>query len=419
MSVDICPFCGQDGKPLYMWQVQPGNQIILAPGQTAAIDLNWASKGESCQWADWTNISFNWSESIDFRKFADFLFIPNEWPMHICSPVRSYGYRAETDSPFMGEGAGLSVSLQEKTVYSDERATLHVELTNPTRRRDEPDGCASLYAVRHSADLERRLEPLPTVNRTMVLPYTPEQISENKDRAWPEWKKDFLRACDIAGGATTADAEIAASDLAQVTHIEWRTAPVRGGVPTFLIAPAHVKVLDVDTLAPNWGEPVDGVRAGLSVDRERFVVGEHIPLHLRWEDVGAKLTLASGECGDPQPELEIQDAEHQVLMTMPTSRGCRGHGWGPFAMAKGKPFHNYAELTTGLPRERRHFWITVGSLPRPGVYYLVAVWSPRKLDQAVADGEVALRMRAGRMGDVYTTAHSSPVRIEVEPVNLP
>lgn len=35
-----------------------------------------------------------------------------------------------------------------------------------------------------------------------------------------------------------------------------------------------------------------GIRAGLSVDRASFSLGEWIPLHLRWEDVNATMPLA-------------------------------------------------------------------------------------------------------------------------------
>lgn len=83
MYVESCSFCGPDlkdpdGKPMPFWH-RPENQVVLAPGATAAqvvlvpgattaIDLNWASTGVSCQWADWTNIFFNWTEVYDFRK---------------------------------------------------------------------------------------------------------------------------------------------------------------------------------------------------------------------------------------------------------------------------------------------------------------------------------------------------------------
>ena len=61
------------------------------------------------------------------------------------------------------------------------------------------------------------------------------------------------------------DADISRADLASVTHIQWRTAAAPGKQPAVLATATHFTVLDADTLAPNWGETIEGVRAGLSV----------------------------------------------------------------------------------------------------------------------------------------------------------
>lgn len=299
-------------------------------------------------------------------------------------------------------------------MYSDERATLHVVLAKPTQSSEKTIGCGSLYTVRHSEPLLTRLDPLPTVGRFRVDSYTPEQIREDKERAWPQWKKDFRRDCDIAAGSLSADAEINARDLATVTHIEWRTVPLPGKDPIFFSAPTHFTVLNVDTLAPNWGETVQGIRAGLSVDRVRFTVGEHVPLHIRWENLNATVSLGQGECREPLPDLEIQNSERQILKTLsadslPPMRICNGHGWGPFTIAKGTAQHEFGELTTVSPP----------ILPGPGIYYLVSVWSPHVLDTSEPESNGDLRLSAGRLGDVYATTRSLPVRIEVVPSTNP
>ena len=66
---------------------------------------------------------------------------------------------------------------------------------------------------------------------------------------------------------------------------------------------------DVDTLAPNWGQPVEGIRAGLSIDRASFSLGERVRLHLPLENVNAAMPIAQGECKEPEPALEIQDVQ--------------------------------------------------------------------------------------------------------------
>jgi hypothetical protein len=416
MGVASCWLCDQNNTPPPAAERESGNQILLAPGERAKLELHWASTGESCQWADWVDFYVQWS------KQTAYLFIPSDWPMHICSAVKSAGYRAEENSPSIGDvkGGALRVSVMPTTVYSDEHAMLHVELTNSVA---QPPGCASLYTVLQAPSILTRLDPLPTIDSISLPSYTPEQIKEDKERSWPSWKNDFLRRCWIASGQASADADIRASELANVTHIEWRTAPAPGENPVFLTATTHFSVLDVDVLAPNWGEPVEGIRAGLSIDRASFTLGERVPLHLRWENVNAAMPLAQGECKEPEPDMEIQDSQHHVVRTIPIEPICMmSHGWGPFTIQKGKAQRTFVELTASHPtRPRRPFYPEVlVDLPGPGVYYFVSVWSPRVLEPP--DAEAAKTPRVGdpgRFGKVYATARSQPVRVEFAPGNKP
>jgi hypothetical protein len=251
--------------------------------------------------------------------------------------------------------------------------------------------------------------------------YTPEQIKEDKEREWPSWRTDRLRRCGIAAGRVTADADISAATLANVTHIEWRTAPLSGQDPVFLTAVTHFNVLDVDSLPPNWGDSAEGIHAGLSVDRASFSVGERVPLHLRWENVNATTPLAQGECNEPEPALEIQDSHHNVVRTISAQHICSGHGWGPFLIQKGKAQRTFFQLTTAPPTTPPYTTQVPADLPGTGVYYLVSVWSPRVLDPppAETDNTPQIGNHSGSIGKVYATARSQPVRIEVAPLKSP
>jgi hypothetical protein len=343
--------------------------------------------------------------------------------MHICSAVKSAGYRSETDSPSSGQMKGpvLRASVMQSAIYSDEHATLHVELSGQTPSVAQRAGCATLYTVRQGPEIGTRLDPLHTMSSSSRASYTPEQIKEDKERPWPSWRTNHLRTCDIAAGQTTADADISAADLADVAHLEWRTAPSPGEAPVFVMATTHFNVIDVDTLAPNWGGPVEGIRAGLSVDRETFVTGERIPVHLRWENVNAAMPLAQGECKEPEPALEIQNSQHTVLQTIPIERACMGHGWGPFGIEKGKAQRSLIELgsenQTTLVSDTYIFTCISYALPGPGVYYLISTWSPRVLEP---QDDRAPRFGSGfRFGKIYATARSLPVRVEVTPNDNP
>ncbi len=390
MAIENCWLCDQHDRPLPYPERQTIDQALLAPGERAAVDLHWATTGSSCQWADWADFVVQWA-----LPPTGYLFIPSGWPLRICSSVRSSGYRLGAGLPSIAtviDGA-LRISVLPNPVYSDERATLHIERTDQTAPAGETTGCANLYTVRHGPEIGTRLDPLTTKVSYPIASFTPEQIREDQERAWPSWKRDRMRTCDVGAGWTIVDAEISASDLAQVTHIEWRTALAQ---PTFLTAATKFTVLGVDTLPPNWGESAAGIRAGLSVDHPTFIEGEKIPLHLRWENVDATEPLGQGECAEPRPILEIQDFEHNVLRTIPMEPMCMGHGWGPFGIDHGKPQRAFYELTTT-------------ELPHPGVYYLVSVWSPHVL---YGEAEPS-RRRAGKFGGVYSTARSLRVRVEI------
>ena len=408
MYVDICWLCREDGTGSPNPQREPADQILLAPGKWATLDEHWATTGESCQWADWINFGVGWA------KPTGYLFIPSEWPLHICSAAKSSGYRAGQDSATTGAArdGDLRVSVTPQVIYSDEVATLHVELA---RQADAAAGCASLYTVRRGAESVTRLDPLFVSGMHAIASYTPQQVEEDQKRAWPQWKRDRLRRCDIEPRKTSVDAGISAADLAGVTHIEWRTAAAPDKEPSFLTVNTHFVVLDVNTLAPNWGETVGGIRAGLSVDRESFSVGEWVPIHVLWENVNATKGLGQEECGPPMPALEIQDSQHHVIETVPLSySGCSGHGWGPIAIRQGAEQRMLWQLGTvpgsvplyGMPGEAK---LTV-----PGVYYLVTVWSPVLLEPyPKPDSSETMTMGRGRLGAVYATARSMPVRVEI------
>jgi uncharacterized protein DUF4232 len=416
MNVETCWLCDENNIPSPAPERHSGNQILLAPGERATLDLHWASTGEACQWADWVNFYFQWS------KQTAYLVIPSEWPMHICSVVKSAGYRAEPSLPAFGEAANsvLRVSVRQPVIYNDEHATLRAELTGEPRSGAQSNGCANLYTVRRGSGRAARLDPLATMSFSFRPSYTPEQIKEDDERAWPTWKKDRLRRCDIPAGATKADADISAEDLANVVHVEWRTAPAPGEDPVFLMSATHFTVLDVDTLAPNWGDPVQGIRAGLSIDRATFGLTEPVPLHLRWENVNATLPLAQGECKEPEPSLEIQDAQHHVLTTFPVvPMICNSHGWGPFKIPEGKAQRMFIELGTLHSGDPVHLSLFF-NLPGPGVYYLVTIWSPNVLEGFDPDAGPSPYIRAvGRFGKAYATARSVPVRVEITPATNP
>jgi hypothetical protein len=404
MDVENCWICDRNDKPLPFEERKSGDQFLIGQGELVTIDLHWASAGAPCQWADWVDFAVRWS------KTSSYLFVPSNWPLHICSPVRSSGYQAGADSRLIpaAEDGALRVSVLQDPIYSDERVTLHAERTEQTTSGEQSTGCAELYTVRQTPLVGMRFDPARTVDSSSIPSFTPEQIQEDQERVWPSWKHDRPRRCDIESDKTMADAVIDATDLAGVTHVVWRTTAAPGRQPAFLTTATHFTLLDPDTLEPNWGETVQGIRAGLSVDHPSFRVGERVRLHTRWENVNATAPLGKGECDDPEPALEIQDSNHNVLRTIPMFPGCSGHGWGPFRVPVGKPQRTFHELSTISERM---------GLRGTGVYYLVSVWTPPVLGGPPKPPAAGTVLSAGYegFGEDYATARSLPVRVEILP----
>jgi hypothetical protein len=406
MWVESCWYCRKsDSAP------KPSGQdhFVLAPNDRAVVDLRWASTGKSCQWSDWAFINADWAPK------ASLIFTPSNWPMHICSMVEGLGYRHEPSQDRTTAEEPLRVTVSPDMIYNDEYATLHVEMTAQPNTEPDPDACADLYTVRQDSSSTARLDPLPARGGLSVSSYTPMQKTEDRERSWPSWKKAGERECAAKADATAVDALIRAEALAQVTHIEWQIAPSSGKEPEFLTVATHFTVLDADSLVPHWGESTQGIRAGLSVDRESFRMGERIPMHIRWENVGAVLPLEQGECREPWPSLEIQDENHKVIKTVELFPLCQGHGWGPFVIKQGEPHREYRELgTTAESMKARFFY--ADNLPGPGVYYLVTVWTPRILERIDLESDAHRWSRAeGKVGGSYGIARSLPVRIDVLP----
>ena len=394
LQITSCWYCAKAGSPM---RETPGpDQIVLGPDERALVDLRWSSVGESCYWTDWTFLNFAWAPK------STLIFTPSNWPMHVCSTVQGLGYRREPASDPKVSLEPLRIAVSPETIYSDEYATLHVEVVEP-KGEPNPAVCADLYTVRQDLSTIARLDPLSSSDRRIVPSYTPMQFIEDKERSWPSWRKAGERTCSVPGDTSTADAVIPARDLPYVTHVEWRTAPSHDKDPAFLVAATHFTVLDVDSLAPNWGETVQGIRAGLSVDRQAFRMGEKIPLHIRWENVNAPVELAQGECQEPWPSLEILDENLKVTKNVPLQPACMGHGWGPFIIKRGAPQRSFLDEYASI-------------LPGPGVYYLVTAWTPKLLEKINPESKPAsLFRREGTFGSPYATARSLPVRVVVQP----
>jgi hypothetical protein len=423
--VKTCWLCMADGSP-DAEAIRRNDDFILPGNGDAQVSYRWSSVGDACQKVDWATITVEW----DGR--AIFLFQNRHWKPHICSAMQISGYGSgaiATTRQTSGEQTALKVTLPPGPIYEDELVPLTLKLTTPYYAVGPPSRCPELYAVYTDSNNGTRFEAiLPDGYSFLVLHPTDEpslSISSSSDEL-PAQFKDYMRLCATANDRNTTTVTVPASlkapvhfvpqpNLHSLRHIEWRAENPSTHEPVFVTADVHFDVVDPDTLPQNWGPQVDGIGAGLSVDKTTFTFGETIPLHIRWENFSASKRLAVDECGEPQPKVEIQDALHRVLGTLTDyDTGCMGHGWGPFSVEPGKQHRNF----TSLRYSKMGYFISsdVRPITEPGVYYLIALWSPSTLVARTRETELISAPGAEyAVGERYATARSLPIRIEILP----
>lgn len=424
--VRTCWLCTPDGGP-DAEAIRRNDEFVLPGDGDAQVNYRWSSVGDTCQKVDWATMGVEW----DGR--ASFLFQNMHWKPHVCSTMQLSGYESgaiATTRPTSSAETALKVTLPPVPIYADELTKLTLELRSPHDVVAPTGRCPELYAVyKDGSGLTRFEAILPDGYGALVLKKTDEPnlfISGYADELPVEFK-GYMRLCEVAGKRTTTTVTLPASlkapihffpqpNMDSVRHIVWRAENSSTHEPVFVTADTHFNILDPDTLPQNWGPQVDGIGVGLSVDKTTFTFGETIPLHVRWENFTASKKLAVGECGDPQPQVEIQDASHRVLGMLSTDfmEFCNSHGWGPFSIEPGRQHRNFASL-----RYTKMGYTTSGEkapITEPGIYYLTAVWSPPTLVAKTGETELEPVPSATYVfGERYATARSLPIRIEILP----
>jgi hypothetical protein len=422
--IKTCWLCTPDGHP-DPEAIQRNNNFILTGYGNARVTYSWSSVGDTCQKFDWATIGTEW----DGR--ALFLFEDMHWRPNVCSTMQISGYEPDADArnrPTSSAETVLEVGLPPTPIYADEFTQLTLELRSSHNLVGPTGRCPELYAVYSEGSGSTRFEAiLPDGYGALVRNRSDEPsvfISGYSDKL-PANLNGYMRVCDTQGKRNTTTVTLPASlnapihvvpqpNLEGLRHIAWRAENVSTHEPTLVTADVHFDVLDPDTLPQNWGTQIAGIGVGLSVDRTTFTFGETIPLHLRWENFSASKKLAVGECGDPQPQVEIQDASHRVLGTTDfVDMGCNIHGFGPFSVELGKRHRKSASLTS----TKMGYTASEGKavITGPGTYYVSAVWSPPVLKAKNGDPVIQGLGSEYTFGEHYATARSLPVRIEILP----
>jgi len=144
---------------------------------------------------------------------------------------------------------------------------------------------------------------------------------------------------------------------------------------------AHPSQVPVQRPAQNWGPTVKGVRAGLSIDKTTYLVGEDIALHIVFENVSAADPIY-GEPFRPRTasdnffssaKITVQDEDGPLVPTRGIQVEDLPMGGGPLSCPA--PYLPAEPVRT----EKSLHWVRL--LPRePGTYKITVTWSPYTKD---------------------------------------
>lgn len=242
--------------------------------------------------------------------------------------------------------------------YEGERFSVRVSLARPgPEAASTEESCPTLYLRQRSPDGETRIDEVQPLAfkgcRTAVLGHHP-----------GDWHSGF--DLDSGAGGKWAGIGEHAMEVWQLVGTP-DDGPIRFASSNVL----RIELADPSAIPRKWGPRQKGVAADITLDKEKFQIGEDVPLHMAVENFGAEVPVYSGDpLWDPCSvvSLEVRDASGHSLPVserFPSFSICTGHGFGPRPYAKGKV----------VPLER-----TLGGegwLPsHAGTYTVVVTWAP-------------------------------------------
>jgi len=129
----------------------------------------------------------------------------------------------------------------------------------------------------------------------------------------------------------------------------------------------HLSMVAGKFIRRNWGSPVEGIAVSLTLDKDVYDLGSDVPLHIALENVDSPATIAAMDpyYDPPGAGVELQDSNGHPIPVRPGA----GAGW----MGHGLCHH----FLPGLVFSVELTLSQMGFRPdRPGVYKVVATWSP-------------------------------------------
>jgi len=360
------------------------HQLILYPGQVVRQGVRWRTTPSF--FTGWSFTLSSGSVSCSQPMFggahgvavmAPTLIkrecsIPEISPFYLVIPPdgsSGAGQATDTDQTLM------FVLTSDRNQYDGgERFSVHLSLVQPASEAlVQHASCPTLYIRHRSPDGAIRIDeahPMAFKGCPMVVPgHQPGdwqsgfELDSGANSRWSGFGEHSFQVLQLVGSLDDPKLHFATSNV------------------------LRIQVDDPSLIPRKWGQRVRGIGVDITLDKDTFLVGEDVPLHLAVENFDAEAPVYAPDplwdpCGIVGIEVQ-DDTGHQLSYEarFQDISFCSGHGFGlePYPKAKVIP------LERSLDRE--------GWLPnRAGTYTVIVTWKPwdgPNVQPVVVSGEMS------------------------------
>jgi hypothetical protein len=376
VSTKDCFDCAQ-GEPYSGQMVQS-----LDRGAVAHVLYRWKSRNEESSSCAETGL-LNTYVGRDTQH--QFLVVAPSLITHVCSDVSVSSFLAgDVSNAGSGIGERLNLGIERNEHYRGEPFVLHVRAEDANRALSlDEDSCPKLFLRTRASSGDTRFEEIR---------------SRRTCKANSTGSAGRTLEIDMEGERTSAAGWLGLGDYTVQVALAGETT-ASGEVRMVASNVISLRFFDPAEVSWNWGARTNGAAVALNLDRDTFLRGEAIPLHIAREDFEAPQTIYTSECDEVY--VEARDADMNRLTSGQGPTICTGHGWPPQAFPKQRVVTKELRLTMFdlLSGDR-----DIGLLPNfEGIYYLAVKWifsSPGWPGQTCAP-------------DCRATIWSAPMRIQI------
>jgi hypothetical protein len=330
--------------------------VVLNPGQVAHQTFRWKTTAPS--------------EAVKCLKlnalFGPVLtVVPPLFPQ-VCSEIEvSETYAGvfappepKGEPPAEQGGEVFVLSSAKQRYYQDEKFMLRVALVTPGAGEPSGEECPTLFLRVKSPDGGTRFDATqPTGFKTC------KSFSMGADR-----NRDWQSGFEVDSGVRSRWAGIGEHSLELFEPVG---SSSDGRIQFARSNNFTVQIDDPTLIARKWGLKVKGVAVDVTLDKDTYLQGEDVPLHIAVENFDAPVPIyATNPVGDPYFAIgvEVRDAKGRLLPEserFSNANAWFGHGWAAILFPPGKLVTLERSLTSQ------------GWLPaHPGTYTVVVTWCP-------------------------------------------